>query len=200
MCKTPFASPRLARNGKAIALVAASGRSIQTGRGWRIQVRPQADALYASKLEPWSYFLTGTQGKAPVPFYDPLQFWVAEAHARIGGDPVQLGLVASLNRPGGNATGSTLLSRDLAPKRLELLHDLVPQATAFAMLINPTSPDADAQSRDLSRCPFGRSNSHAAESVAPTPSLPLRGKSRGQPTVRRDARSSSNAAMRPARR
>jgi ABC-type uncharacterized transport system substrate-binding protein len=67
----------------------------------------------------------------------------------IGGDPVQLGLVASLNTPSGNATGSTLLSRDLAPKRLELLHYLVPQATAFAMLVNPNSPDADAQSRDL---------------------------------------------------
>ena len=67
----------------------------------------------------------------------------------IGGDPVQLGLVASLNRPGGNVTGTTLLSRDLAPKRLELLHDLVPKATDVALLVNPTSPDADAQSRDL---------------------------------------------------
>lgn len=46
------------------------------------QVRPQADALYKSELEPWSYFLTGQQGKAPEPFYDPLEFWVKEAHAR----------------------------------------------------------------------------------------------------------------------
>lgn len=46
------------------------------------QVRPQADALYQSSLEPWSYFLTGTQGKAPQPFYDPLQFWIDAAHAR----------------------------------------------------------------------------------------------------------------------
>lgn len=46
------------------------------------QVRPSADALYASKLEPWSYFLTGTTGKAPNPFYDPLDFWVEEAHKR----------------------------------------------------------------------------------------------------------------------
>lgn len=46
------------------------------------QVRPQADALYESKLEPWSYFLTGKQGKAPSPFYDPLQFWIEAAHDR----------------------------------------------------------------------------------------------------------------------
>lgn len=46
------------------------------------QVRPQADALYASELEPWSYYLTGEQGKAPDPFYDPLEFWIREAHAR----------------------------------------------------------------------------------------------------------------------
>jgi uncharacterized lipoprotein YddW (UPF0748 family) len=46
------------------------------------QVRPQADALYQSALEPWSYYLTGTQGKAPEPFYDPLQFWVEAAHDR----------------------------------------------------------------------------------------------------------------------
>ncbi|MDT0642723.1 family 10 glycosylhydrolase [Zunongwangia sp. F363] len=47
-----------------------------------LQVRPQADALYASEIEPWSYFLTGTQGKAPEPYYDPLQFWIEAAHDR----------------------------------------------------------------------------------------------------------------------
>lgn len=46
------------------------------------QVRPMADALYKSDLEPWSYFLTGAQGKAPDPFYDPLQFWTDAAHER----------------------------------------------------------------------------------------------------------------------
>lgn len=46
------------------------------------QVRPQADALYESSLEPWSYFLTGMQGKAPDPYYDPLTFWVEAAHDR----------------------------------------------------------------------------------------------------------------------
>lgn len=46
------------------------------------QVRPQADALYPSELEPWSYYLTGAQGNAPDPYYDPLEFWTEEAHKR----------------------------------------------------------------------------------------------------------------------
>ncbi|MBC9796536.1 glycoside hydrolase family 10 protein [Sinomicrobium weinanense] len=46
------------------------------------QVRPQADALYDSKIEPWSYFLTGKQGQAPEPYYDPLRFWIKAAHER----------------------------------------------------------------------------------------------------------------------
>ena len=47
-----------------------------------LQVRPSADAIYASPIEPWSEYLTGTQGQAPQPWYDPLKFWVTEAHAR----------------------------------------------------------------------------------------------------------------------
>ncbi len=46
------------------------------------QVRPHADAFYASNLEPWSYYLTGEQGKPPSPYYDPLEFWISEAHSR----------------------------------------------------------------------------------------------------------------------
>lgn len=47
-----------------------------------LQIRPQADALYKSEIEPWSYFLTGKQGEAPNPYYDPLEFWIAAAHDR----------------------------------------------------------------------------------------------------------------------
>jgi putative ABC transport system substrate-binding protein len=55
-------------------------------------------------------------------------------------DPVGVGLVASMNRPGGNVTGVTNLNVEVAPKRLELLHELLPGATRIAVLINPTSP------------------------------------------------------------
>jgi uncharacterized lipoprotein YddW (UPF0748 family) len=47
-----------------------------------LQVRPSADAIYPSRLEPWSEYLTGAQGRAPQPLYDPLKFWISEAHAR----------------------------------------------------------------------------------------------------------------------
>ena len=64
-------------------------------------------------------------------------------------DPVRIGLVASLNRPGGNVTGATQASSELGPKRLGLLRELVPAARSFAILVNPTRPDADAQSAQL---------------------------------------------------
>jgi ABC-type uncharacterized transport system substrate-binding protein len=65
-----------------------------------------------------------------------------------GADPVALGLVASLSRPGGNVTGVTSLSGELGPKRLELLRQLDPTATVMALLVNPINANAESESRD----------------------------------------------------
>jgi putative tryptophan/tyrosine transport system substrate-binding protein len=65
-----------------------------------------------------------------------------------GVDPVAFGLVASLNRPGGNLTGVASLVDEVGPKRLELLHDLLPNASTVALLINPRNPSAAVQIRD----------------------------------------------------
>ena len=66
----------------------------------------------------------------------------------VGFDPVAAGLVASFNRPGGNATGMTLLTGPLVQKRLEFLRELIPNAANIAMLVNPTGPDAAPEIRD----------------------------------------------------
>jgi len=65
-----------------------------------------------------------------------------------GADPIKFGFVASFNRPGGNITGIWVVTAVLAQKRLELLHELVPKAELFALLVNPTSPVAEPQTRD----------------------------------------------------
>jgi putative ABC transport system substrate-binding protein len=66
-----------------------------------------------------------------------------------GSDPVRDGLVVSLNRPGGNVTGVIFFAAVLGAKRLELLRQLVPKVTTIAMLVNPNSPDTEAERKDV---------------------------------------------------
>ena len=67
----------------------------------------------------------------------------------VGDDPIRLGLVASLNRPGANLTGINFVNAELTAKRLRLLHDLVPKAVRVAVLLNPTNPNVETQSKDV---------------------------------------------------
>ena len=71
-----------------------------------------------------------------------------------GSDPVELGLVASWSQPGGNLTGASELSKEVAPKRLELAHQLVPTATVVGLLINPQNPVVETVTRDLQAAAF----------------------------------------------
>ena len=66
-----------------------------------------------------------------------------------GGDPVAMGLVASLSRPGGNLTGVSIMSAELTPKRLELISEVAPQAGVIALLVNPNNPNAERVMRDV---------------------------------------------------
>lgn len=64
-------------------------------------------------------------------------------------DPVQIGFVASLNRPGGNVTGATMLGVEVGPKLMELLHGAVPSVGTVALLVNPANPNAETQSKSI---------------------------------------------------
>jgi putative ABC transport system substrate-binding protein len=66
-----------------------------------------------------------------------------------GFDPVEIGLVAGLARPGGNLTGTSSLNLALGPKRLEMMHELIPAAKVFALLLNPDHPNAEPQAREM---------------------------------------------------
>ena len=67
----------------------------------------------------------------------------------VGVDPVETGLIPSLSRPGGNVTGVTNLNVELGPKKLELLHELIPTATIIGLLLNPANPNSEIASKDM---------------------------------------------------
>ena len=101
---------------------------------------------------------------------------------RTGGDPIELGFVASLNQPGGNITGINAMSLEVGAKRVGLLHELLPRAARLAVLLNPDDPNADAYTKDLRprlQASDGKSNSLApTTSARSTLPLPISRKSR----------------------
>jgi len=99
-------------------------------------VRRQVSVIVAAGSTPAALAASAATTTIPIVFY-------------IGANPVEAGLVTSLSRPGGNVTGVVTLNVEVAPKRLELLHDLVPTATIIGALVNPATPYAEALTRDL---------------------------------------------------
>ena len=73
-----------------------------------------------------------------------------------GSDPSKSGLVRSLNKPGGNATGVSIFSTEVVGKRLDLLHELMPEATVIGMFVNPNNPNADTQIRGAQEAALAR--------------------------------------------
>jgi putative ABC transport system substrate-binding protein len=99
-------------------------------------VRRQVSVIVAPESTPAAFAAKAATTTIPIVF-------------SVGVDPVAVGLVASLNRPGGNLTGVTNLNAEILPKRLELMHELVPTATTIALLVNPSNPlVAETESRD----------------------------------------------------
>jgi putative ABC transport system substrate-binding protein len=99
-------------------------------------VRHQVDVIFASGGTPMTLAAKAATATIPIVF-------------AMGGDPVALGVVASLNRPGGNATGACYFYNTLGAKRLELMRALVPAATVIGYLINPTNPSIESESLDM---------------------------------------------------
>ncbi len=116
----------------------------RTGLGQRL--REQAEDLVRQRVA-----VIATPGSTPAARAAQAATATIPIVFGIGFDPVQLGLVASLNQPGGNITGYTEMQVDVVSKRLELLHALVPKAAHYGALIDPRNPIGEAMGREAQR-------------------------------------------------
>ena len=97
----------------------------------------------------------GPQDRSRISLLEPheVQYWadkfnVSKERLTVGGDPIKMGLVDSLNRPGGNITGVSFLSSDIVAKMMEAMHELMPKAARIAALVNPTNQNAAADTKE----------------------------------------------------
>jgi len=126
----------------------AEGKNLDIEYRWALGRYDQLPAL-AAELVHRSVTVIMTGGGEPAALAAKAATSTIPIVFSAGGDPVKAGLVVSLNRPGGNATGVSNLSPGLEAKRLGLLHELVPTATTLGFLINPNFPLAAAQLNDV---------------------------------------------------
>ena len=93
-------------------------------------IRRRVDVIFASGGDVTTFVAKGATATIPIVFVT-------------GSDPVAMGFVSSLNQPGGNVTGATFMVSELGPKRVQLLHELLPQAVVVGLLLNPNVPNAE---------------------------------------------------------
>jgi putative tryptophan/tyrosine transport system substrate-binding protein len=144
----PFASRLKAFHDGLAESGYVEGRNVAIEYRWAEGQYNRLPAL-AADLASRKVAVIAAPGGAPVVLAAKLATATITIVFEMGGDPVALGVVDSLSRPGGNLTGVSSLSVEVSRKRLEFMHELLPTASAFAVAVNPTSPTASSQLKNL---------------------------------------------------
>jgi len=124
------------------------GRNVEISYQWAAMQFDRLPELAANLVRRRVSVIVATGGGTPVALAAKSATAMIPIVFAVGTDPVGVGLVASLNRPGGNVTGVTFLAQSLTAKRLELLHEVAPAATSIAFLVDPINYQPGAQIKD----------------------------------------------------